>query len=83
VGSASTRRAGTIDTPMLRRDLAPMNVEERDAFLDRVRAANALRRIGEPDEVAAVAVFLASDASSYVTGSAIAVDGGFLAVKSV
>jgi NAD(P)-dependent dehydrogenase (short-subunit alcohol dehydrogenase family) len=73
---------GTIDTPMLQRDLAPMNLEERDAFLDRVRAANSLRRIGEPDEVAAVAVFLASDASSYVTGAAITVDGGFLAVKS-
>jgi NAD(P)-dependent dehydrogenase (short-subunit alcohol dehydrogenase family) len=73
---------GTIDTPMLQRDLEPMNVGERDAFLERVRSANALGRIGRPEEVAAVAVFLAGDASSYVSGSAITVDGGFLAVKS-
>jgi len=35
-----------------------------------------LRRIGEPGEVAGVAVFLASDASSYITGQAITVCGG-------
>ncbi len=73
---------GTIDTPMLRRDLAPMNVEEREQFIARVESANALNRIGDPDEVARVAAFLASDDASYITGSAITVDGGFLAVKS-
>jgi NAD(P)-dependent dehydrogenase (short-subunit alcohol dehydrogenase family) len=36
------------------------------------------QRPGEPDELAAVVVFLASDASSYVTGSSIAVDGGLI-----
>ena len=35
-----------------------------------------LGRLGEPDEVAAVIVFLASDAASYVTGSCVNVDGG-------
>ncbi len=73
---------GTIDTPMLQRDLGPMNVGEREAFLERVRSANSLHRIGRPEEIAAAAVFLAGDASSYVSGSAITVDGGFLAVKS-
>jgi NAD(P)-dependent dehydrogenase (short-subunit alcohol dehydrogenase family) len=39
-----------------------------------------LGRIGEPSEVAATAVFLASDESSYITGAAIPVDGGWTAM---
>jgi meso-butanediol dehydrogenase/(S,S)-butanediol dehydrogenase/diacetyl reductase len=38
---------------------------------------HALWRIGRPEEVARVAVFLASDEASFMTGSAVAVDGGF------
>ena len=39
---------------------------------------NPLTRYGVPDEIAAMALFLASDEPSYVNGQAIAVDGGFI-----
>jgi NAD(P)-dependent dehydrogenase (short-subunit alcohol dehydrogenase family) len=40
--------------------------------------SNPLRRVGEPQDLAGAAVFLAADASSYVTGEFLVVDGGFL-----
>jgi NAD(P)-dependent dehydrogenase (short-subunit alcohol dehydrogenase family) len=42
-------------------------------------ARTPMRRFGQPEEVAGAAVFLASDAASFVTGHLLAVDGGFLA----
>lgn len=49
----------------------------RDAGkIDRVGRLNPLRRGGQPEELARVALFLASDDASYVNGQAIAVDGG-------
>jgi NAD(P)-dependent dehydrogenase (short-subunit alcohol dehydrogenase family) len=38
-------------------------------------------RMGEPDEVAAVALFLCSDEASFITGSAYPVDGGTLTIR--
>jgi NAD(P)-dependent dehydrogenase (short-subunit alcohol dehydrogenase family) len=72
---------GTIETPMLHRDLSGMNREEADRFLGQVAEANALGRIGTVQEIADVVVFLASDASRYVTGTSVVVDGGYLTVK--
>ncbi|MDX2167853.1 MAG: SDR family oxidoreductase [Deltaproteobacteria bacterium] len=49
----------------------------------RMAAANPLRRIGTPDELAAVVAFLASDESAFVTGATLMVDGGASADKSI
>jgi NAD(P)-dependent dehydrogenase (short-subunit alcohol dehydrogenase family) len=47
----------------------------------RIMSRTPLRRLGEPEEVAAVCAFLASDAASYMTGEIVVVDGGRLALN--
>jgi NAD(P)-dependent dehydrogenase (short-subunit alcohol dehydrogenase family) len=47
------------------------------AILQHFEEKSALKRIGEPEEIASAALYLASDAASFVTGQTIAVDGGF------
>ncbi len=73
---------GTINTPMLTRDLEDMNLDEAENFMDRVHAANTLGRVGTVEEVGDLIVFLASDASSYISSTNIVIDAGFTAVKA-
>ena len=49
---------------------------ESPALRERVEAATPLRRIGDPDDIGGVAVFLASRAASFITGQVIVADGG-------
>jgi len=49
---------------------------EDEAMLKERMATTPLRRIGDPDEIAGAAVFLASQAGSYVTGQSLVIDGG-------
>jgi NAD(P)-dependent dehydrogenase (short-subunit alcohol dehydrogenase family) len=59
---------GTVDTPMFRQSMAE--------FVDQLVATNPSRRLAEASEIAAVAVWLCEDAPGFLTGQAIAVDGG-------
>lgn len=54
--------------------------ELRNQFEDELAKTVLLKRIGKPEEAAAVAAFLLSDESSYVTGSSYVVDGGLLMI---
>ena len=47
-------------------------------LVEKMKEQIGLRRLGEPQDVANVAVFLASEASAYVTGQTIVVDGGLV-----
>lgn len=54
-------------------------VQENKEFLNNLKERSPLGRIGEPEELQGVLVFLASDASSYIAGENIAIDGGWTA----
>lgn len=68
---------GDVDTGMLR-DEARQLGQDQTGFLAEA-AERPLNRMGQPSEIAAAVVWLASDDASYVTGSALVVDGGGIA----
>jgi NAD(P)-dependent dehydrogenase (short-subunit alcohol dehydrogenase family) len=74
----NTLSPGPIETPLI--NALAGNEESTKQFKAKIAAAVPLGRWGSPDEIAKVAVFLASDDSSYVTGIELFVDGGFAQV---
>ncbi len=72
---------GFIDTPLFRQVVGGDAFPEK--YRERIREQHKLGRFGRPDEVAAAALFLASDDASFVHGVALPVDGGFTAGHAV
>ena len=68
--TVNTIAPGLIDTAMMRKGLS-------DSARRQMEDATPLRRFGNPEEVAAVVAFLASDAASFISGATINVSGGF------
>ena len=68
---------GDTDTGMLRDEAEQLGEENQRFFAE--AAKRPLRRVGTPGEIAQAVLYLASDASSFVTGTALVVDGGGLA----
>jgi NAD(P)-dependent dehydrogenase (short-subunit alcohol dehydrogenase family) len=68
---------GAVETPLLLNQFSGQDGPQ--GSLDDLVALHPIGRLGQPEEIAAAALFLASDEASFVTGSALVVDGGYLA----
>jgi NAD(P)-dependent dehydrogenase (short-subunit alcohol dehydrogenase family) len=75
-GAAHNIRANTIAPGFIRTAATARHLEADPAFADKVLAKNMLGRLGEPEDIAWCAVWLASDEARYVTGADIAIDAG-------
>jgi dehydrogenase/reductase SDR family protein 4 len=73
---ASGIRVNAIAPGLVETDFARVLIETPEIH-DHIVARSALRRHAQPDEIAGAAVYLASDAASFVTGAVLVVDGGW------
>lgn len=69
---------GGVDTPMLANEAEPQG-KDVDEFLEEVAERSPNGRIATPEDIARLVLFLASDAASHMTGTAIPIDGGLMA----
>ncbi len=67
---------GYVDTDMVRRDWIDKTDDPTATMRDKVVAFAPMKRIGKPEEIAGAILYLASDQAGFVTGTALAIDGG-------
>jgi NAD(P)-dependent dehydrogenase (short-subunit alcohol dehydrogenase family) len=68
---------GGVDTPMAQRHLA--SFEDKEAAIKQLTGRQLIKRYARPEEIAAAALFLATDASSFITGAVLPVEAGHTA----
>ncbi len=73
-------RVNAIGPGSIKTDMLGSVISDADA-MNKIKARTPLGRVGQPDEIAGVAAFLASENASYITGETIYVDGGRLALN--
>jgi NAD(P)-dependent dehydrogenase (short-subunit alcohol dehydrogenase family) len=74
---------GNVDTPMVQKYYASGPPEEQEMIKAQVVGTHLFKRLGRPEEVANLVVFLASDDSSMMTGSCVVIDLGTLAWRGI
>jgi 2-keto-3-deoxy-L-fuconate dehydrogenase len=70
---------GTVDTPFVQGLLEKYHKHEEDEIRRQLSARQPNGRLGRPEEIAAMALYLASDCAGFVTGSILTIDGGWTA----
>jgi NAD(P)-dependent dehydrogenase (short-subunit alcohol dehydrogenase family) len=70
---------GTVDTPFVEGLLEKHHRHEADEIRRQLNARQPIGRLGRPEEIAAMALYLASDRAGFVTGSILTIDGGWTA----
>ncbi|MCS7026725.1 MAG: SDR family oxidoreductase [Bryobacteraceae bacterium] len=70
---------GTVDTPFVEAYLEKYHKHEKEAVRAQLNARQPMGRLGKAEEIAALALYLASDQAAFMTGSIIAIDGGWTA----
>ena len=78
--AAQKIRVNTLSPGAVETDRMLLRYGEMDKARDALGPKHLMNRLGKPEEIAAAALFLASDASSFMTGSDLRVDGGYNAV---
>ena len=70
---------GTVDTPFVEGYLEKYHRNEKDRVRAELNQRQPIGRLGKPDEIANLALYLSTKAAEFITGSVITIDGGWTA----
>jgi len=71
---------GTVDTPFVEAYLEKYHKHEKEEMREQLNARQPVGRLGKPEEIAHMALYLCSDEAAFVHGAVMAIDGGWTAL---